>query len=362
MIGLVYVLFFGGFFFVAHVAFITHLRGNGVKLSADQMPELHERVTELAAKVGLQEVPDAYLVQAGGALNALATKFFRANFIVLFSDLLEACEDNDDARDFIIAHELGHFRSGHLRWRWLRLPGLLTPFLGTAYSRACEYTCDRYGFASSADQEQALDGLCILAAGGKHGPRINRRAFVEQRSDLSNTWMMIGQWLSTHPPLAHRLAALSPGLSAERPSNTGATTGALALLGAVIVVPAIATGVIVKLAGPAMEESGEQALAAADTASDPDAARAQAESGILSLAAAADAYRSENSLWPPDEEALYQTWSALHPAEAQPLDPYDGQHFGYAQEDGEYVIWSIGPDASDESDDLYYRSGATGGG
>ena len=207
LVGIAYAVFLGIFFFIAHIMFITHLRGNAVRLSPDQMPELYERVAALSGRIGLRKVPDAYVVQAGGALNALATKFLRSNFIVLYSDLLEACGDNTDARDFIIAHELGHLHAGHLRLRWLLLPGLFIPFLGTAYSRACEYTCDRYGFATSTDTERALDGLCILAAGGSHGPRVNRRSLVAQRSDLNTIWMKIGHWLSTHPPIAHRLAA-----------------------------------------------------------------------------------------------------------------------------------------------------------
>src|SRR5262245_33177180 len=149
VIGIAYALLLAVFFFVAHLAFITHLRGSGVRLGPEQMPELHQRVVTLASRLGMRPAPDAYLVQAGGALNALATKFLRSNFIVLYSDLLEACGDNDDARDFIIAHELGHLHAGHLRGHWLLLPGLAVPFLGTAYSRAREYTCDRYGLAAS---------------------------------------------------------------------------------------------------------------------------------------------------------------------------------------------------------------------
>ncbi len=180
LIGIVYAALLGLFFFLAHIMFISSLRGNAVRLGPDQMPELYARVVALSERVGLPKVPEAYVVQAGGSLNALATKFLRSNFIVLFSDLLEACGDNTDARDFIIAHELGHLHAGHLRSRWLLLPGLLVPLLGTGYSRACEYTCDRYGLAAIDDNDKALDGLCILAAGGKYGPLVNRRALVAQ--------------------------------------------------------------------------------------------------------------------------------------------------------------------------------------
>lgn len=356
VIGILYVVLLGVFFFVAHIMFITHLRGNGVRLGPDQMPELYERVAALSNRIGLRKVPDAYVVQAGGALNALATRFLRSNFIVLYSDLLEACGDNTDARDFIVAHELGHLRAGHLRLRWLLLPGLFVPFLGTAYSRACEYTCDRYGLAGSADGERALDGLCILAAGGKHGPGLNRRALVAQRSDLDTVWMKIGHWLSTHPPIAHRLAALQPTLTEGRLAGLGPATGAIFVLILAVIVPIAATLGFAREIWPRIQSSiQQQQQAGVDSVHAADAP-GRAEAGILSLAQAAEAYRSEAASPPANVEQLYQTWSSLNPGEPMPLDPYDGERFGYHTEGGEYIIWSAGPDPDDNSDDLYYSS------
>jgi len=107
-IGIFYAIFFGVFFFITHLAFIAHIRGSAVKISSEQFPELYSTINELSMKIGLEPVPDAYLMQQGGALNAFATKLFRSNIIVLYSDLLEACGDNTTARNMIIGHELGH--------------------------------------------------------------------------------------------------------------------------------------------------------------------------------------------------------------------------------------------------------------
>ena len=108
------------------------------------------------------------MLQTGGALNALATKLFGSNLIVLYSDLVEACDENEAALDMIVAHELGHIKAGHLRFMWFLLPGMMVPFLGTAYSRAREFTCDRYGFSGAGGGDGALRGLAILSAGAKH--------------------------------------------------------------------------------------------------------------------------------------------------------------------------------------------------
>src|SRR5262249_42637145 len=147
------------------------------------------------------------------------------------------CGDNHDALDFIIAHELGHIHRGHLNWRWLLAPALFIPFVGTAYSRACEYTCDRYGFQASPDPNRSLDGLCILAAGPQFVPYVNRQAFVDQHDDLNTGFMKLGEWFATHPPLAKRVAALAPNLQSVKGNSFSATVGALLMAFILLAVP-----------------------------------------------------------------------------------------------------------------------------
>src|SRR5919201_817849 len=167
-----------------NVVLVASIRGSAVRVGPAQFPELYGRVGELARRIGLRRTPDVYLMQQDGALNAFAMRFVRTHMIVLLSDLLEACGDNVAARDMIIGHELGHIRAGHLRGRWLLLPASVVPFLGSALSRAREYTCDRYGCAAAGDRDGALVGLAILSAGGKYGPLVNRAALARQRGDL----------------------------------------------------------------------------------------------------------------------------------------------------------------------------------
>src|SRR3972149_710473 len=145
IIGLAYAVLLGMFFFLAHVIFVAHVRGSGVRVGPEQFPDLDASIRSLARRMELQPVPEVFVMQAGGSLNAFAAKFLRSNIVVLFSALLDACGDDTGARDMIISHELGHIRAGHLRWAWFLLPGSGVPFLGTALSRAREYTCDGIG-------------------------------------------------------------------------------------------------------------------------------------------------------------------------------------------------------------------------
>src|SRR5262249_45453141 len=145
---------------------------SGVRVGPEQLLYLHASVERLAAEMGMTKMPAVYVVQAGGTLNALATKFLGSHLVVLFAELLDACGDDQAARDMIIAHELGHIHAGHLRWRWLHALSMLVPFLGHALSRAREYTCDRYGARGASSVESAVRGLVILAAGPKQAMHV----------------------------------------------------------------------------------------------------------------------------------------------------------------------------------------------
>jgi peptidase M48-like protein len=189
--------------------------------------------------------------------------------VVLFSDLLEACGDNTGARDMIIAHELGHVRAGHLKWHWTLMPANLIPFLGSALSRAREYTCDRYGRAGAGSTDQALLGLAILSAGAKHGPLVNRRAFVAQRGALNTGWMTLGTWLASHPPLSHRMVALDPTLAGGRQLRPVGALRAAAIV-ALVVLPLMIVGWVggSKFAG-AMKDAQRKAAQNAQAAPAP---------------------------------------------------------------------------------------------
>lgn len=357
VVGILYAAVFGALLFVIHVVFITHVRGNGVRLGPDQFPELHARVEELAIRLGMERAPEAYLMQAGGALNAFATRLFRSNLLVLFSDLLEACGDNTAARDMIIGHELGHIRAGHLRWRWLLAPSGLIPFLGQALSRAREYTSDRYGVASAGDRDGALLGLTILAAGGTHGPQVNRTAMVRQRSNLETWWMTVGQLLSSHPPLAQRLVALDPGLDAHRIGTRRGTLRAAGIV-AVVALPglALAWWALSRLPGWLEKVSQQGGADTEYVAPPPEVATRRLEEGFRILSTFLAEELAASQVLPADSDELYTRWEAAHPGVEEPLDPYDGAWLGYEREGESYRLWSSGPDGrADTTDDIEFR-------
>ncbi len=349
VVGLVYALMIALFFVISHIAFIAHIRGSAVRISETQFPELHERIRQLSQAAGLAKAPEAYIMQAGGSLNALATKLFGSKFIILYSDLLEACGDNDAARDMIIGHELGHIKAGHLRMLWLLLPGLFFPFVGSAYSRAREFTCDRYGAALCGDQKAALQGLAILSAGAQYGPKVNMEAFMAQRHDLNSGLMTIGKWFGSHPPLSERVAALEP--AAASVSLTKGHLRAALVLFILFVMPAVAAAVGWNSFKGMLDEAadfdgGYQMQLSAEEA------QLKVVSDLDLLVALVAEIQAQSGQLPDDEnETLSALWRTHRAEMAEPLDPFDGQPYGYYLVEGGYVIWSIGPDGEVYTDD-----------
>lgn len=204
---LAYLIGFPTLFFVLHGIGVGYLRGNGVRVSERQFPELLQMARRHAATLELAKVPDLFVLQSGGMLNAFATRFLGRDFVVVYSDVLAMAESRGEgAVSFIVAHELAHVKRGHLKHRWLTLPGRIVPFLGSAYSRACEYTCDRLG--AHCEPTGAVDGLLVLAAGRELYPRVAVRDFARQVETEGGFWVRWAELLSTHPHLPKRVAAL----------------------------------------------------------------------------------------------------------------------------------------------------------
>lgn len=207
-VGLVYLVIGALIGLFVNGLFSGRFRGNAVRVSPDQFPDVYQATRRLAGEVGLREIPEVYVLESGGALNAFAMRFFGRSYVVLYSEVVElARQQGQEALAFVIAHELAHHQRGHTGWkRLLILPALWIPFVGSAYSRACEYTCDAYGADTSPDG--AVDGLLVLAAGKRLYREVNVDAFVRQSEHERGFWVTLAELLSTHPNLPKRVAAV----------------------------------------------------------------------------------------------------------------------------------------------------------
>lgn len=193
---------------IGSIIFMGNLRGNGIKVSPFQFPDIYAILESHAKKLGLKKTPDMYLIQSNGILNAFAIKYLSRNYVILHSDILElAYQEGMDAVSFVIGHELGHIKRGHTSFfKSLALfPAKLIPFLASAYYRGCEYTCDNIGFYLCP--EGAVKGMLVLGAGKKLYKKVNVKQLVLEARKLT-VGVKISELFSSHPHLVKRVAQL----------------------------------------------------------------------------------------------------------------------------------------------------------
>ncbi|MBI5844206.1 MAG: M48 family metalloprotease [Deltaproteobacteria bacterium] len=214
-IALAYLLIFFIFYLFAQSALISYLKGNGVLITQDQFPDIHEQLVSCCNTLGLREIPEAYLLHADGAFNAFAARFLGRNFLVLFSDVVDALAERPESLKFYIGHELGHIARKHMLISPILAPGKILPLLGAAYSRAREYTCDNYGLHCCPNPEDAAIALSALAAGGQRWKTLSVSRFAEQSFATGGFFMSFHELTAGYPWLVKRVARI-PGVMPPR--------------------------------------------------------------------------------------------------------------------------------------------------
>ena len=207
-VALIYGLMFFLFYLFAHSALISYLKGTAVKVTPEQFPDIYEQLQYCCNKLNISDVPETYILHAEGAFNAFATRFLGRNFVVLFSDVVDALSANKNSVNFYIGHELGHIHRKHLIWSPVLFPALFLPLLGAAYSRSREYTCDNYGFACCPEPKDAVYGLAALAAGAQRWKTIKIPSYIAQTDNTGSFWMSFNELIADYPWLVKRMSRL----------------------------------------------------------------------------------------------------------------------------------------------------------
>ncbi|VVE47708.1 Protease HtpX [Pandoraea iniqua] len=193
----------------AGAAYRARAFGNMVLLGPSQFPEIYAMVVSGAREIGLAQVPKTFLYNSDGIVNAFARRMLGGSYVFLTSSLVDITS-NEQIR-FVIGHELGHHAAGHLN-PWLnliKLPAKWVPFLSSAYSRACEYTCDSAGAYLSKDVVASRSALQMLGCGCRRlNATMNCQAFVLQEQQVPRIFGFLTEIARSHPRLTRRVAAI----------------------------------------------------------------------------------------------------------------------------------------------------------
>jgi Zn-dependent protease with chaperone function/competence protein ComGC len=222
IVGIFYALLIGLFLWLGNGLLVALLRSEAVRVDERQLPELHKTFLEVCRQLGVATPPKLYVLQAGGMLNAFATRFAGRDFVVVFSDFLEALGSSSSEMKFVLGHEIGHIKSRHILKQIFLGPGMLFPLVGPAYRRAWETSCDRYGAYAAQDVEGSVRAMLTITGGREHGRHLNAEAFAEQHRDERGFFVSLHELTSTYPTLSRRvtdLLALKHGNPVKPPAR-----------------------------------------------------------------------------------------------------------------------------------------------
>lgn len=200
---------FVGFVFSLGSTF-SSARRDAVQIGSEQFPEIYSIASRYAKILGLKKVPQIYIMQKGGMLNAFASYFFFRNYVIINSDVFDIAylkHKDVDALSFLLAHEMAHIAFSHTKI-WYNF-GILTskyvPILFPALSRAMEYSCDN---VAKSICPEGLHGAFIMVAGKHLYKEINVEAYLKQARNTKGWFEFYGNLMSTHPIPVRRIPAL----------------------------------------------------------------------------------------------------------------------------------------------------------
>ncbi len=181
------------------------IRGSGVHVGPEQLPQLYAVVEQFAGRLGLKEVPEVYIVEES-TQNGFAVKLGKRDLILLTDDVVWGALQSRDphALGFVVGHELAHVALGHT--------GVVRGMLRAAFkplSRADELTCDNVASALVGNPDIAVHGVTLLTVGPQLLGYINDAALLAQAQLVcSDKLSKKAEKNLTHPLLLRRIGNL----------------------------------------------------------------------------------------------------------------------------------------------------------
>ena len=153
---------------------VVQLCGSNFHVTKESCPELYNMVHESAEILDIDRLPEIYTQWSYG-INAYTTGYKDNTILVLQSGSIDLMPDPE--LTFVIGHELGHIKSGHVLYHMMVeffaqiisstvLAGkFIIPIqLGLNYwYRMSEFTADRAGLLTCQDLEAALSAIMKMA-------------------------------------------------------------------------------------------------------------------------------------------------------------------------------------------------------
>jgi hypothetical protein len=184
------------------------VRGNSLRLSRSQFPEVYAILEDHCRRLGMTEIPELFLT--GGSIEPFSKTYssWRENYIILHQAIFDIDpQKTADVVAFTLGHELGAIRLNQTAW-WNEM--LLTyvstlKWLHNPLSRVRMYSRDRYGATLSPT---GFRGLLINATGRRLMDQVNLDEYFLQARRYGGLWATLDVFFEAKPQVLSRLNQL----------------------------------------------------------------------------------------------------------------------------------------------------------
>lgn len=212
-IGLVRALAFGAVFGIPLLVLRrnrreAYVRGNSVRLSKTQFPEIYEILEAHCRRLGIAEIPELFITDAAIKPYSEAYSSWRENYIILHQNIFDTDYRKElDVVSFLLGHELGAIRLGQTAVRTEMLLTYISSvkWLANPLNRVRIFSRDRYGAHLAPT---GFRGLLILAVGRRLLDDVNIDDYLDQMRRYGSIWAGINTFVEPRPILLLRLQEL----------------------------------------------------------------------------------------------------------------------------------------------------------
>jgi hypothetical protein len=184
------------------------IRGNSVRLSKHQFPEVYAVFRGHCERLGMTEIPELFITTSTIEPFSQAFSSWRENYIVLHQVLFDIDDRKTmDVVSFVLAHELGAVRLNQTAvWNEMLLTYVSAiKWFRNPLERVRTYSRDRYGAALSPT---GFRGLLINAVGRRLMEHVDIDDYLSQQRRYGGFWSAANMFFEAKPQVFTRLARL----------------------------------------------------------------------------------------------------------------------------------------------------------
>jgi hypothetical protein len=184
------------------------IRGNSVRLSDRQFPEVYAVLKDHCRRLGMTKLPELFLTS--GSIQPYSHTFssWRENYIVLHQIIFDINDEKTmDVISFILGHELGAIRLNQTAvWNEMLLTYISSmKWLRNPLERVRTYSRDRYGATLAPN---GFRGLLINAIGRRLMDQVNIETYLADEERYGGIWPLVNVFVDPRPQVLTRIRKL----------------------------------------------------------------------------------------------------------------------------------------------------------